>query len=247
MMDVKCKELRCRAWDRLHGHYWRSVGASVLGRIIGSVGIVFTAGPMEAGINGYYLKQQREQDDNELGQIFCGFDRYGSSLGGYLLRALYIILWNLIPIVGQVIGGCIKPFAYSQMYFVMLDFELGANDAITRSKELMRGFKWKLFKLRLSFIGWYLLCVVSLGIGYIFLRPYFDAAEAEFYAELLHCHDEIIKEDELSAADDGNNVEANVEPTPASEEPATEIPANEAQVEQSPASEVEQTPPDKPE
>ena len=57
-------------------------------------------------------------------------------------------------------------------------------EAIARSKELMDGNKGRLFCLQLSFIGWRLLCVLTLGIGYLWLAPYQNAAEAAFYREV---------------------------------------------------------------
>lgn len=57
-------------------------------------------------------------------------------------------------------------------------------DAIRKSKELMRGHKWDLFVLDLSFIGWILLSMLTGGIGFIFLAPYIDMAHVEFYRQL---------------------------------------------------------------
>ncbi len=187
MMSVSSKELRGRAWARLKGNYWKSFGASIVGNIVGSVGLIFTAGPMTAGLARYYVKQQREENP-EFGEIFSGFSRYGSTLGGYILRCLFIFLWGIIPIVGQFFAVWVKPFAYSQMYYLMMDEGLGANESITRSKEMMAGYKWKLFCLEFSFIGWILLCLLTFGIGWLFLMPYYEAAHAEFYAELVECH-----------------------------------------------------------
>ena len=52
------------------------------------------------------------------------------------------------------------------------------------SKQMMDGNKWRLFCLRLSFIGWDILCGFTLGIGYLWLNPYKQAAEAAFYREI---------------------------------------------------------------
>jgi len=49
----------------------------------------------------------------------------------------------------------------------------------------MKGNKWRLFCLRLSFIGWDLLCALfTLGIGFLWLNPYKQVAEAAFYREI---------------------------------------------------------------
>lgn len=186
-MEVSCKELRHRAWERLRGNYWNSLGASVLGNIIANIFAIITGGPMTYGIVGYYVDQQRGKKAEFL-QIFDGFNEFGRTFIGYLLQVLFIALWSLIPIVGFIIGGIIKPLSYSMTFYAMRDFNLEGNDAITKSKELMEGYKWKLFKLRLSFIGWLLLCALTFGIGTFFLLPYMDATMAEFYDELLKCH-----------------------------------------------------------
>lgn len=242
IMDVSCKELRKRAWDRLKdGNYWQSFGASVVGGIVGSIGMIFTMGPMEAGVTNYYIKQQRDQKP-EFGEIFSGFGRYGSALGGYILRAIFIFLWGIIPLVGQLFAVWVKPFAYSQMYYFMMDKGLGAGDSITESKLMMRGYKLKLFKLNLSFIGWYILGFITFGIGLLFLMPYVDATMAEFYAELLRCHDEgsaVTSEEEQAPIEEDPFAEAPIEETTEAtdelpEETAEEEPAEEEPIEEEP-------------
>lgn len=187
-MEVSCKELRHRAWERLRGNYWTSLGVSVLGSIIAGVFAIITGGPMMYGMASYYVDQQRGKKP-EFTQMFDGFNRFGDTFIGFLLYSIFLALWSLIPIV-----GIIKPFSYSMTFYVMRDFGLGGNDAITKSRELMNGYKWKLFKLRLSFIGWYILCYITFGIGTLFLMPYIDATTAEFYDELLKCNNITIED-----------------------------------------------------
>lgn len=82
----------------------------------------------------------------------------------------------------------VKSLSYSMTFYVMVDFNLSGRKAISKSVELMKGYKAKLFRLGLSFFGWYLLSSLTFGIGAIFLAPYVEATVAEFYAELLDCH-----------------------------------------------------------
>ena len=82
----------------------------------------------------------------------------------------------------------VKSLSYSMTFYVMVDFNLSGRKAISKSVELMKGYKAKLFRLGLSFFGWYLLSSLTFGIGAIFLAPYVQATVAEFYAELLDCH-----------------------------------------------------------
>jgi len=197
MMDVSCKELRKRAWDKLsNGNYGKSLGATFIGSLIGSAGFIFTMGSMNYGVYNFFAAQQRG-DNTDLTDIFDGFGRYGDTLLGGLLQSIFISLWTLLFFI----PGIIKSYSYSMMYYVMKDFNLGGGEAITKSRQLMNGYKWKLFKLEFSFIGWILLSMITFGIGSIFLAPYIQAANAEFYAELLKCNGiELVKVDESEAA-----------------------------------------------
>ncbi len=48
----------------------------------------------------------------------------------------------------------------------------------------MRGNYWHLGLFWLRFTGWILLSVLTLGIGFIWLGPYYMAAMAAFYDDL---------------------------------------------------------------
>ena len=72
--------------------------------------------------------------------------------------------------------------------------DLSPSEALKMSKEMMRGNKWRLFCLGFSFIGWQLLCGLTLGIGYLWLNPYMAAAHADFYREISGTRPVIILE-----------------------------------------------------
>ena len=69
--------------------------------------------------------------------------------------------------------------------YVMRDCpELKFNGAIERSMAMMRGHKFDLFYLHLTFIGWFLLSILTLGIGFFWLGPYVQSAQAHFYEDV---------------------------------------------------------------
>ena len=71
------------------------------------------------------------------------------------------------------------------IFFILKDEpELKYNAAIEKSMSMMNGYKMKLFLLDLSFIGWMILSVLTLGIGLLFLQPYMSTARAAFYEDL---------------------------------------------------------------
>lgn len=117
-----------------------------------------------------------------LFQAFSEISMYLKILGTYLVMMVYMFLWFLLLII----PGVIKAFAYSQTYFVLKDNpDIRINAAITKSRKLMHGYKWKYFLLQLSFIGWIILSLITLGIGFIWLSPYLSASNAAFYNELV--------------------------------------------------------------
>ena len=69
--------------------------------------------------------------------------------------------------------------------YVLRDYpELRYNGAIEMSMAMMQGHKWELFYLYLTFIGWGILCVFTLGVGLFWLEPYVETSVANFYEEV---------------------------------------------------------------
>ena len=97
-----------------------------------------------------------------------------------LLKNIFLFLWMLVPVV-----GIVKYFSYSMTYYVKYDHpEYDWRRAITESRRMMKGHKWQLFCLRLSFLGWVIVGALTLGIGMLWVTPYTWAAEANFYEDL---------------------------------------------------------------
>ena len=105
----------------------------------------------------------------------------GKGIGMNFLRALYIFLWSLLFII----PGIIKGLAYSMAPYLLSEHpELRVNEAIDLSQKMMKGNKWRFFCLQLSFIGWILLGVLTLGIAMLWVNPYMEVSCAAFYREL---------------------------------------------------------------
>ena len=84
-----------------------------------------------------------------------------------------------------IIPGIIKSFSYAMTYFIINDHpEYSINQAITESRRMMDGHKMEYFILCLSFIGWFILSCITLGIGFLWLIPYFYTTSAAFYEEI---------------------------------------------------------------
>ena len=160
--------------------------AHILALITGIVSLLALAqfiigGTVQLGYARYLLKQQ-DSGELKLQDLFSQFHRFGDGFIQAFLRNLYIILWTFLFII----PGLIKTFSYAMTPFIMADYpELTPSEAITASRELMDGHKSDLFLLGLSFIGWDLLSLLTLGILNLWIIPYKNAAYAAFYRNLV--------------------------------------------------------------
>lgn len=106
------------------------------------------------------------------------------------LMSIYIFLWCLLLFI----PGIIKSYSYCFAPYISIDNdELTAEECINESMKLTNGYKMKLFLLDLSFIGWYLLCIVTLGIAILWVVPYHEAARIALYED-IKAQPQVIKE-----------------------------------------------------
>lgn len=94
-----------------------------------------------------------------------------------LLRVFFGMLLFFVP-------GIIMLYSYSMVNYVIAENpDLTAREALKESKRIMKGNKWRLFCLELSFFGWMLLSLITFGIALVYVAPYQQAALAAFYNE----------------------------------------------------------------
>lgn len=142
-------------------------------------------GVMSVG-NAQYLLNQHNDAALDFKTLFSKFDQFGAAFLMRLLTGLFTALWSLLFII----PGIVASYSYAMAPFIMAENpNLTATEAIRASKELMNGYKWNLFCLDFSFIGWSLLSVLTLGIGSLFLNPYQSAARAAFYRHITTSHE----------------------------------------------------------
>ena len=146
----------------------------------GSLLNLILGGPASLGIATYFLRLLRDENSS-IEDVFSGFSSFGKTFVLNLLINIFVGLWLLLLIV----PGIIAIIRYSMSYYIMYDNpELTATEALDSSKEMMDGEKMNLFILWLSFLGWFILGLVTLGIGFIWITPYYNAAKTAFYENL---------------------------------------------------------------
>ena len=191
-MEKEAKFFREAAWAQLKGN-WKPVVVFTLvynlvmgvAQFIGSTSdlvsiliSLFILVPLAYGYNVAFLDFKRTVQAVKIEQLFDGFKDYSRVVLTGLLQGIYIFLWTLLLIV----PGIIKSLSYSQTNYILKDYpELKNNAAIELSMAMMKGHKFDYFCLILSFIGWILLGILTLGIGLLWVSPYIATASAHFY------------------------------------------------------------------
>jgi uncharacterized membrane protein len=184
------RDLMQQARESLKGRWGLAVGGTVIYLILGGlvqaiprvgwIGGLILDGPLFLGFTIFFLCLSRGRE-TQLSQLFEGFQRFTQALTTYLLMLLFILLWTLL----LVIPGIVAAFSYSQTFFLMADDpQLSGRNALSRSKALMFGNRGKLFYLFWRFFGWFLLGILSLGIGFLWIIPYLQTSLAKFYDDL---------------------------------------------------------------
>ena len=167
--------------EAVNSYYQRVVINPFIGYSLSFVSL-FVLLPLAVG----YINSMRvllETGDNRLtnNSFSLGFGNWLHVVWGMILSTIYIFLWTLLLII----PGIIKSYSYALTPYILVEHpEMSANEAIEESMRLMDGHKFDLFYLQLSFIGWAILSILSLGLGFFWLIPYQMTAQAAFYRDI---------------------------------------------------------------
>ena len=138
------------------------------------------AGPFFVGFAYFYLKTIRN-NKMKISYIFKGFSIFTTSFAANFMITIFTLLWTLLFII----PGIMKAYSYSMTFFILSDNpEKGAMNAISESKEIMYGNRWKLFCLSGRFFAWSIVCLFTLGLGFLALLPYMGMSFACFYEQV---------------------------------------------------------------
>lgn len=105
----------------------------------------------------------------------------GAVIGFIILILLALVINIFIELTYQLVS----------LIIIENNDDVGAIDSLAASRKLMKGYKWRLFKLNLSFIGWGILCIFTAGIGILWLSTYITMSLVNFYRELLKEREEL--------------------------------------------------------
>lgn len=129
---------------------------------------------VEVGFAAFMVKFIHDKEYN-IKDLFAYTNDYVRIFVTKLLSGIFIALWSLLLIV----PGVMKAYAYSLISLLLADDkykDLSYMDILKKSEEIMNGHKMDLFIFDLSFVGWHLLAILTLGLLEIWIAPYYTTA-----------------------------------------------------------------------
>ncbi len=137
--------------------------------------------PLDVGTKRFFVKNLNEK--GQIKELAFAFDRdFLNTVKVMFFKALHTFLWSLLFFI----PGVVKSYEYRMIPYLLAENpEMSKDEAFARSKEMMTGNKWRAFVLDLSFIPWYLLSAITLGIvGIFYVEPYVNQTNAALYEAL---------------------------------------------------------------
>ncbi len=150
-------------------------GSSIWSWVIFILGSVISVGVAKFYLN---LISGRVGD---VSDVFSYFKIIIRALVTKFFKMFFVILWSLLFII----PGFIAAYSYSMTSYILAENpETDPLKALGKSKAMMKGNKFRLFKLHLSFIGWFFLSIFTFGLAKFYVSPYMSAATAAFYKDI---------------------------------------------------------------
>ena len=158
---------------------------AVIAAVVAKLGALGTAvallvyGPLGYAIAKMFLKQSQDGQVMDLGQLKDGFtDDFSGTFMLNLMQTIFTFLWGLL----LVIPGIIKALSWSMSYYIKVEHpEYSWKQCMDASAALTQGHKGELFVLGLSFIGWYIVGGLCLGVGTLWAAAYYQATMTQCY------------------------------------------------------------------
>lgn len=195
------KEMKLKAKESLKGNFGAAIIAcliilllaiipTIANTILGDDSIMSTiisivvevlAVFLSVGLSKFYM-DIAIKGKGEVKTLFWGSNLYVKAFMISLIISIATILGTILFIV----PGVVVALMYSQAIYVMIDNpDMSVTECLQTSRAIMKGYKWDYFVFELSFIGWYLLIIVTLGLAYFYAVPYFTTASVNYYINLV--------------------------------------------------------------
>lgn len=198
------EELKLKSKEQLRGNWGIAIGAVLLATILMNLDVIYDVtekiglkgdtfkftvdlssillgGVLTTGLCKFLLNMATRIEEPKVENIFSYFNIYLKTLGLNILITIAIFIGTIMFII----PGLIIDLMFSQAFFILAeDSSKSIMQCLRESTEMMKGHKVDLFVLRLSFIGWLLLVILTFGIAGLWVAPYQRLTEANFHLSL---------------------------------------------------------------
>ena len=150
-----------------------SAVSAAVGTITLGIGILLLSASLMIALYNVFIGGYKENKYEISDMVKGATDNISTKIVLSILKTIFLALWSLLFFI----PGIIKTYSYALAELIARkEPEIDANDCITKSRELMDGHKMELFIFDLSFIGWYLLGIITFGIAFIWIVPFHQQA-----------------------------------------------------------------------
>lgn len=163
-------------------NYSSNIGIVLAGVLLGILYTVYIGNILAVGEKRFFMENRKYKDTFFRKLFFLYHIRQIRGPAKVMfLRTIRQTLWSFTIVMWPV-----KYYEYAMIPYILAENpNTTAKEAFTLSKQLMKGQKWKAFLLDLSFLGWQILSIVTLGlVGIFYLNPYYASTWTELYMKL---------------------------------------------------------------
>lgn len=181
---TKSQKYIFKVWDAINSFNIKQIGLGIIlciGAILAFAFTIFIADPLIVAGKRYFIKARKNKVKiGVMSDIFKKGNWINVAII-MLLRNIYNALWYL-----TIVGGIIKTYEYRMIPYILAENpKTKRSEAFKLSKQMMKGNKWKLFVLDMSFFGWNFLSVMTFGLlSILYINPYNSATITELYMVL---------------------------------------------------------------
>ena len=156
-----------------------AIGVGGRGSGAGLALLLLVGGPLSYSAARMFLKQSADGQPMDLHDLTAGFtEDFSGSFLLNLMQTIFITLWSMLLVV----PGIIKALGWSMSFYIRTEHpEYTWRQCLDASAALTNGYKGELFVLHLSFIGWYIVGALCLGVGELWVQAYVQATLTQCY------------------------------------------------------------------
>lgn len=153
-----------------------------IGAVLGFLYWMFVGNILRVGESRFFLENRNYRQTVVTRIIYLYRIRRLRKVGvAMLMKTLIVAAWSL-----TIVGGFIMSYSYRMVNHILAENpDVPWREALRLSRRMMKGNKWRVFVLDVTFWPWLLLSGITFGVlDLLFVEPYRTATDAELYMQL---------------------------------------------------------------